>query len=288
MPSEIIQWYPGHMAKTERMIKEMLPEIDFVIEITDARIPFSSANPKLARLTANKPRLNILTKSDLSDPEKNDKWKSHFEKNGKTAIFLDANSGAGVNKIKPACEKLMAEKLEKYRSKGMDGRALRAMITGVPNVGKSSLINRMAGGKRAKVENRPGVTREKQWITTSLGFELLDTPGMLWPKFENQTVGENLALTGAIRDEILDIERMAVILCSRLASLYPEKLSERYKLNCDFSSLQPYELFELIGRKRGFIVSGGEINTERTAVMLLDEFRSGKIGRISLESPDEL
>ncbi len=287
MPSELIQWFPGHMAKTRRMMKEMLPQVDAVIEILDARIPISSKNPELHKIVGNKPVLTLFSKSTLADPDSIARWKRYYEKEGKTCLFIDSASGAGINEIPDKIRGLLSEKLARYENKGMTGKTLRVMIAGIPNVGKSSLINRLAGGKRAKVEDRPGVTRDKQWITTKYGIELLDTPGVLWPKFEDQTVGENLAVTGAIRDEILDQERIAVILCSRLRQKYPALLSERYKLGdmAQYEDMIDYDLFELIGRKRGFLISGGEINTERTAVMLLDEFRGGKIGRMTLEEP---
>ncbi len=275
------------MAKTRRMMKEILPQIDMVIELCDARIPLSSKNPELYKMTGNKPVLTLFAKSALADPASSDRWKKKFTDEGKVCLFTDSSTGIGINSIPDAIKKVMSEKLRRYESKGMTGRQLRVMIAGIPNVGKSSLINRLSGGKRAKVEDRPGVTRDKQWISTDLGFELLDTPGVLWPKFEDQTVGENLALTGAIRDEILDSERMAIILCSKLQKKYPRLLAARYKLPDaeNLAALKDYELFQLIGKKRGFLISGGEIDTERTAVMLLDEFRGGKIGRITLEEP---
>ncbi|MBQ8255160.1 MAG: ribosome biogenesis GTPase YlqF [Clostridia bacterium] len=287
MPSELIQWFPGHMAKTRRMMKEMLPQVDAVIEILDARIPISSKNPELHKIVGNKPVLTLFSKSTLADPESISRWKRYYEKEGKTCLFIDSSSGAGINEIPDKIRGLLSEKLARYENKGMTGKTLRVMIAGIPNVGKSSLINRLAGGKRAKVEDRPGVTRDKQWITTKYGIELLDTPGVLWPKFEDQTVGENLAVTGAIRDEILDQERIAIILCGRLRKKYPELLSARYKLGdmSQYEDMIDYDLFETIGRKRGFLISGGEVNTERTAVMLLDEFRGGKIGRMTLEEP---
>lgn len=287
MPSERIQWFPGHMAKTRRMMKEMLPQVDAVIEILDARIPISSKNPELKMIVGSKPILTLFSKSLLSDPNSTARWKAHYEKEGKRCLFIDSTTGAGISSIPEEIRSLLSEKIERFEKKGMLGRPLRVMIAGIPNVGKSSLINRLAGGKRAKVEDRPGVTRDKQWITTKYGLELLDTPGVLWPKFEDQTVGENLAVTGAIRDEILDTERIAILLCSRLRHKYPELLSARYKLGdvSVFEDDSDYELFERIGRKRGFLIAGGEVNTERTAVMLLDEFRGGKIGRITLEEP---
>lgn len=287
MPSELIQWFPGHMAKTRRMMKEMLPQTDLIIELLDARIPASSKNPELNRLAGNKPVLTLLAKSSLADPAASERWKKHFADEGRTCLFIDSTTGYGINSIAPAVREVMAEKLKRYESKGMTGKNLRVMIAGIPNVGKSSLINRLSGGKHAKVEDRPGVTRDKQWINTGIGLELLDTPGVLWPKFEDQTVGENLAVTGAIRGEILDTERIAVILCERLRDRYPELISARYRLG-DVSQLAGWEIFGLVGRKRGFLISGGEIDTERTAVMLLDEFRGGKIGRITLEEPDTI
>lgn len=287
MPSETIQWYPGHMAKTRRMIREMLPEVDFVIELRDARIPLSSANPDIKKLIGSKPHVIVFTKADLADPETTAQWKHFFMKNGETVSFVDLHDKRTVSELKGSISLLMREKAEKYRAGGMSGRPLRALVSGIPNVGKSTLLNLLAGQKRAKTEDRPGVTRDKQWISAAAnagGFELLDTPGVLWPKFDDQRVGENLALTGAIRDEILDTEKLALILCSRLAETYPEKFCERYKIELTDGMTQ-YEIFEAVARKRGFIIPGGEINTERTAVTLLNEFRDAKIGRISLEAP---
>ncbi len=276
------------MAKTRRMMKEMLPQVDAVIEILDSRIPISSKNPELYKIVGSKPILTLFSKSSIADPNSIARWKKQYESEGRHCLFIDSTTGAGISSIPDEVRKLLSEKLLRYENKGMTGKQLRVMIAGIPNVGKSSLINRLAGGKRAKVEDRPGVTRDKQWINTKYGIELLDTPGVLWPKFEDQLVGENLALTGAIRDEILDSERFAVILVSRLRKKYPEKLSERYKLGDmeQYADMSDYDMFELIGRKRGFLISGGEVNTERTSVMLLDEFRGGKIGRITLEEPN--
>ncbi len=287
MPSEAIQWFPGHMAKTRRLITECLPLVDIVIEIRDARIPESSKNPELARLTENKPRLTVLSKSGLADPEISKKWREYYRSTGISAIFYDCHGGDNLNSIAPAVKEILEEKLDRYESKGMTGRKLKAMIVGIPNVGKSSLINKLAGSGKAKVEDRPGVTRTKQWIPTTIGIDLLDMPGVLWPKFEDKTVGENLAITGAIKDDILDTEHIAILLVGRLRRTAPDKLSARYKLGemSQYEGLQDWELFEVIGKKRGFLISGGEINYERTAAMLLDEFRSAKIGRITLELP---
>ncbi len=289
MPSEMIQWFPGHMAKTKRLIAECLPLVDIVIEIRDARIPESSRNPDLLKLAKDKPRLTILSKSGLADPEKSKLWSEYFKKRGESVIFYDCKGGENMNAIAPAVKNVLAEKLGRYEEKGMTGRKLKAMIVGIPNVGKSSLINKLAGNSKAKVEDRPGVTRTKQWIPTTIGIDLLDMPGVLWPKFEDKTVGENLAMTGAIKDDILDIELLAIKLVGRLRVTAPDKLCERYKLGdmAQYDDLQDFELFEVIGKKRGFLVSGGEIDYERCANMLLDEFRGAKIGRITLELPPE-
>ncbi len=282
MPSEIIQWFPGHMAKTRRMISENLKHVDIILEILDARIPDSSRNPEIKRLTAGKPTLLLLNKASLADPAQSKKWQTALSEGNTKCLLIDCVSGEGMNKIAPAIRELLAEKLARYREKGMT-RNLRAMVLGIPNVGKSSLINKISGNKKAKVENRPGVTKDKQWVSTNIGVELLDMPGILWPKFEERRVGENLALTGAIKDDILDIETLATILCSRLRRLYPELLMARYKLTEIPEEITDWELFLAIGKKRGFLVSGGEINTERTANMLLDEFRGAKLGRITLD-----
>ena len=285
MPSEIIQWFPGHMAKTRREIGENLKNVDFVIELLDARIPKSSENPEISRICGDKPRLTLLSRAALADPKYSKEWKAYFAEKGRPCIFYDCITGEGFSEIMPAARALLAEKIERYREKGMAGRRLRAMIVGIPNVGKSSIINKLSGTKSAKVENRPGVTRQKQWIPTNLGFDLLDTPGVLWPKFDDQKIGENLAVTGAIKDDILDIETIAAILVGRLRELYPDKLTARYKLkegslDEEFTN---FDVLEKIGRARGFLVSGGEIDTERTAKILLEEFRNGKIGRMTLD-----
>ncbi len=285
MPSEIIQWFPGHMAKTRREIGENLKNVDFVIELLDARIPKSSENPEISRICGDKPRLTLLSRAALADPKYSKEWKAYFAEKGRPCIFYDCITGEGFSEIMPAARALLAEKIERYREKGMAGRRLRAMIVGIPNVGKSSIINKLSGTKSAKVENRPGVTRQKQWIPTNMGFDLLDTPGVLWPKFDDQKIGENLAVTGAIKDDILDIETIAAILVGRLRELYPDKLTARYKLkegslDEEFTN---FDVLEKIGRARGFLVSGGEIDTERTAKILLEEFRNGKIGRMTLD-----
>ena len=287
MAQNPIQWFPGHMAKTRRVIKECLPQVDVVIELLDARIPYSSRNPEIEAMIEQKPRITLLTKATLADPDVSRRWADYYNRRGSKTVIIDSVTGYGLDALDAAIKEVMAEKLERYREKGMDGRKLKAMIVGIPNVGKSSLINRLAGGKKAKVENRPGVTLAKQWVPTSVGLDLLDMPGVLWPKFEDDKVGQNLAMTGAIRDQIIDIEEIAMLLCARLMEVAPKAFCERYKLNYDeVCELDGYDLFELVGRKRGFLISGGEINSERTANMLLEEFRSAKIGRISLEKPN--
>ena len=287
MPSDIIQWFPGHMAKTRRLITENLPQVDLVIEVLDARIPYSSKIPELRRLVGQKPVLTILSKSSLADPEAGRIWMDYYKSCGRRAVFTDCVTGFGMDRLAQAVEEMLAEKRERYDAKGMTGRTLKAMIVGIPNVGKSSLINKISGGKKAKVENRPGVTVTKQWVTTQVGLDLLDMPGVLWPKFEDQIVGENLAITGAIKDDIMDMERIAFALVGRLRTLYPELLAERYKLGdlSQYDDLDDWELFHVIGRKRGFLMAGGVVNTERCARAVVDEFRAAKIGRITLERP---
>ncbi len=286
MATNPIQWFPGHMAKTRRMMKECLPEVDLVLELLDARIPRSSRNPEIEKLCLQKPKVTVLTKASLANPALTALWVESYAKNGNVTVAIDSTDSKGIAELSNAVKTVMAEKLARYREKGMATRHLRAMIVGIPNVGKSSLINRLAGGKKAKVEDRPGVTVNKQWVPTSIGLDLLDMPGVLWPKFDDEIVGQNLAMTGAIRDQILDTEEIAMVLCSRLMECAPKEFMSRYKLTEDeVEGLDSYDLFELVGRKRGFLVSGGEINHERTATMLLDEFRGAKIGRITLEKP---
>ena len=285
-----ISWFPGHMAKTNRLISESLKEVDIVIELIDARIPRSSRNPNIAKLTQTKPSLLILTKSSLADSSVTDEWISYYSKNGQNAIAIDSITGEGFSRLVPTIKKILSEKTVKYIEKGMSGRTLKAMFLGIPNVGKSTMINKICGQKKAKVENRPGVTLNKQWINTNIGLTLMDMPGVLWPKFDSKIAGENLSITGAIKDSILDIETIATILCSRLKNRYINLLCDRYKLSkeeidsCEID----YDLLLLIGKKRGFLVSGGEIDSERTASMLLEEFRNNKIGRISLETPEDI
>ncbi len=285
MPSNIIQWFPGHMAKTRRMIQENLTQVDIIFEIIDARIPLSSRNPEITKLVGTKPMLTLLNKTDLADARIVEAWCKHYTKENNACLAIDCVSGKGIDKIPSVVKEMLSEKIERYQSKGMTGKKLRAMVVGIPNVGKSSLINKLSGSKKAKVENRPGVTVDKQWVSTSLGIDLMDMPGVLWPKFDDQKVGENLAMTGAIKDQILDIEEIAMILCGRLSNSYPELLKERYKISDSDLTLDSYDLFEAIGRKRGMLESGGSVNARRTAEMLLNEFRSATIGKITLEKP---
>ena len=290
MPSQTIQWFPGHMAKTRRLISENLKNIDAVIEILDARIPESSRNPEIRRLCDGKPYVILLNKASLADPTVTKLFSERYSNTLTTCIETDCINGYGISKIAPSIRNLCKEKLARYEDKGMTGRSLKAMVVGIPNVGKSSLINRISGNKKAKVENRPGVTLNKQWVSTDIGIMLLDMPGVLWPKFEDKTVGENLAITGAIKDDILDIETIAMTLCRRLRECYPELLCARYKIDSlpSRDELDDYDFLNFIGKKRGFCISGGEIDTERTSNMLIDEFRSGKIGRITLDIPDAM
>lgn len=275
------------MAKTRKVIKECLSQVDIVLELLDARIPYSSKNPETEKIIGNKPKLTVLTKAMLADSTMSAKWANYYESHGQKTVIIDSSYGVGIDALSVAIRDVLAEKLERYKSKGMEGRALKAMIVGIPNVGKSSLINRLAGAKKAKVENRPGVTLSKQWVPTEIGIDLLDMPGVLWPKFEDETVGQNLAITGAIRDAILDTEEIAMVLCTRLMKRAPAEFMSRYKLTYEETEgLDSYDLFRLVGKKRGFLMAGGEINHMRTAEMLLEEFRSAKIGRITLETPD--
>ncbi|MBQ5636622.1 MAG: ribosome biogenesis GTPase YlqF, partial [Selenomonadales bacterium] len=281
-----IQWFPGHMAKTRRLIGENLKYTDIVIELRDARIPYSSKNPEIEKIIGDKPRLILLNKASLADPEINRAWLNYFKEKNEKCLLIDCVSGTGIKDIYPSVCEILSEKMARWSEKGMH-KKVRAMVVGIPNVGKSSFINRIVGSKKAKVEDRPGVTLNKQWVSTNIGLELIDMPGVLWPKFDEKKVGENLAITGAIKDQILDTEELAMLLCGRLRSIAPDAFAQRYKLtDADgWLNLDLYDLFELVGRKRGFLISGGEINHKRTADALLDEFRGGKIGRISLESP---
>ncbi len=279
-----IQWFPGHMTRTKRKIKESIKLIDAVAEIVDARIPMSSRNPDLSEMSNNKPRLILLNKCDMADPKATKRWLGYFEDNGIKAIAVDCKSGTGLKLFIPAVKELLADRIAMLNEKGMGGKALRVMVAGIPNVGKSSFINKIVGGVKAKVEDRPGVTRGNQWFSVQGGIDLLDTPGVLWPKFDDKIVGERLAFTGAIRDNILDIETLAMRLIETLMPMYESNIRERYKLG-DTDGLDSYEILTEIGRKRGMLMGRGEIDTERAAIMLLDEFRAAKFGKITLELP---
>ncbi len=284
--AETIQWFPGHMARTRRKIVESLSQVDAVIEIVDARIPLSSRNPELDSMTGRKPRLVILNKADLADKDTTQRWIAAYRRAGVAALAVDCKSGRGFNNFMPALRDLLRDSIEKWESQGMH-RTIRAMIVGIPNVGKSSFINRLTNGGKAKVEDRPGVTRNNQWFVVE-GAQLLDTPGVLWPKFEDHTVALHLAFTGAIKDQVLDVEEMACELLGVLYASYRALLCDRYKLIEEEMPSDRWELLQLIAKKRGMLVSGGEVNTERAAIMLLDEYRGGKLGNITLESPEEV
>ena len=280
-----IQWFPGHMTKARRMMEENLVLVDAVCEILDARIPGASRNPEIDRLAAGKPRLVILNRIDLADPDVTGRWRQYFEKQGFAILETDAKSGKGVKDFVPAVRRLLADKQREYEAKGQVGRPLRLMIVGIPNVGKSTLINKVAGRKAAIAGDMPGVTRGKHWIHIDAGLDLLDTPGILWPKFESQEVGEMLAITNAIKAEVLDKETLGANFMLRLARMYPEALKERYRIEPD-PELNGFELLEQAAKKRGFLVSRGEYDIERMANTLLNEYHDGKLGRLSLELPD--
>ena len=283
---QTIQWFPGHMTKTKRQIQSSLKLVDAVAEIIDARIPVSSRNPDLAKLVQNKPRVILLNKCDMANQTATKMWIDYFKKQNLVAIPVDCKSGRGLEKFAPAVNTVMSHKIARLKEKGMVNPTIRIMIVGIPNVGKSSFINKMVKKNRAKVEDRPGVTRGNQWYTIAKNLEMLDTPGVLWPKFDDKTVGEHLAFTGAVKDQILDIELLAVRLLDFIKELKPADFITRFKLeNADIENIDSYELLKMIGKKRGMLVSGGEIDTERAAIMLLDEFRSAKLGRITVEMP---
>ena len=288
-----IQWYPGHMTKTRRNMEADLKLVDAVCEIVDARIPFSSRNPDIDAICGQKPRMMILNRIDLADPAATDVWQNYWQAQGMTVVRTDCKSRRGIDRFVPAVRSMLAEKLQRYADKGQTGRALKLMIVGIPNVGKSTFINQIAGRKGAKAENRPGVTRGKQWVTVDSGLLLLDTPGILWPKFDDQSVGMNLAYTGAVKDDILDVETLGCHLMCYLGQHYSDALKGGYKLTAlpereteENDIAYGYRLLEAAGKKRGFLISGGEVDTERMAKILLDEFRSGKLGRFTLELPE--
>ena len=281
-----IQWFPGHMTKAQRMIEENLSMVDAVCEILDARIPYSSRNPDIDRLAGDKPRLVILNRVDLADPQMTAHWRKYFESRGLAILETDAKSGKGVGSFAPAVRRLLKDKLAAYEAKGQVGRPLRVMILGIPNVGKSTFINRVAGRKAAIAGDKPGVTRGKQWINIDQGLDLLDTPGILWPKFDSQEVGEMLAITNAIKADVLDKETLGANFMLRLRELYPKAIEERYKFVPD-PDMNGFELLEQAAKKRGFLISRGEYDIERMANTLLGEYHDGKLGRLTLEAPPD-
>ena len=281
-----IQWYPGHMTKTRRQIEADLKQVDAVCEIVDARIPVSSRNPDIDSICGQKPRIIVLNRMDLADPAATKRWKEYFRKRGMAVLTTDCKSRQGIADFTPAARTACAEKLERDAARGMN-RPLRVMVVGIPNVGKSTLINQISGRKGAKAENRPGVTRGKQWVTVDSGLLLLDTPGILWPKFEDPQVGMMLAFTGAVKEGVIDLEELACRLMELLHKYYPQVLLERYKVEAE-PGTPGYELLEMAGRKRGFLLRGAEVHTERMAKVLMDEFRSGKLGKFTLEMPEDI
>lgn len=280
-----IQWFPGHMAKTRKQISEDIKLVDVIYELLDARIPMSSRNPEIDKIVGDKPRVVLLNKADMADDKINKLWTDYFKKQGTECVLLSCKTGEGIDKIQSVTKTLLAEKNEKRKSRGIVDDSIKAMIVGVPNVGKSTLINKLSGRAGAKTGDRPGVTTGKQWINVKGNFKLLDTPGILWPKFEDEKVGFSLAFTGAIKDEIMDIEELAYKLTDILKELYPDFLNTRYNVKAE--NFEAWDLVEEIGRKRGCIISGGNVDTERASNLIIDEFRQTKIGRISLEKPEE-
>ena len=281
-----IQWYPGHMTKTRRQIEADLKQVDAVCEIVDARIPISSRNPDIDGICGEKPRIIVLNRMDVADPGMTKKWMAYFKGQGMAPIATDCKTRKGINDFQPAVQSVLQEKIQRNAARGMN-RPVRVMIVGIPNVGKSTLINQISGRKGAKAENRPGVTRGKQWVTVDSSLLLLDTPGILWPKFEDPQVGMKLAYTGAVKEDVIDLEELASNLMELLWKYYPQTVRDRYKLDMPEES-PGYTLLEEAGRKRGFLMARGEINTERMARVLLEEYRSGKLGRITLESPEDI
>ncbi len=280
-----LQWFPGHMAKTRRLIKENLKLVDLVIEITDARLPLSSRNPEIDSIVGTKPRITVLNKSDIADSKANEEWLSYFKEKGITAFLADSQSGKGFSALSPAIDGVLKEKFERDANKGIQRHSVRMMIVGIPNVGKSSFINRLSSRNAAKTGDRPGITTAKQWIRIAGKYELLDTPGILWPKFESVEVARRIAFTGGIKDEIMDIEELAFYLIGFLKENYPENIKDRYKLTNEEICLEDWDLVTLIGKKRGCIISGGEVDTFRASSLILDDFRSCRLGKITLEFP---
>ena len=286
MQIENLSWFPGHMTKTKRMIASEIQHMDAVCEILDARIPLSSRNPDVDDLTAGKPRLIVLNRADQADPAQTRRWSQYFRAKGWAVLEANAKGGVGTEKFAAAVRELLRDKLESYAAKGQVGRVVRVMVLGIPNVGKSTFINKVAKRKTAKAEDRPGVTRSKQWVPVDATLELLDTPGILWPKFDDPEVGKRLAFTGAVKDDVLDIEELACYLMDYLAAHYADVLTERYKITVEDGD-SGYDLLEKAGRKRGFLMRGAQVDTERMARILLDEFRGGKLGRFTLETVED-
>ncbi len=283
-----IQWFPGHMTKTKRKIEAQLKLIDAVAILLDARIPYSSCNPDLRSIINNKPRMVVLNKCDMADAAETKRWIAALRQQGITAVALDCKTGNGLKGFIPAVKTVLADKISAWQAKGMKGRTIKVMVAGIPNVGKSSFINRMAGQSRAKVEDRPGVTRGNQWFTVGKGFDLLDTPGVLWPKFNDPAVGEKLAYIGSVKDDVLDTEHLAGRLLEYLRNNFPQSICERYRLNEEeIRSAQGYTILEQVAKNRGMLMAGGAVNTERAAITVLDEFRSAVLGRITLDKAEE-
>ena len=280
-----LQWFPGHMAKTRRLITDSLKLVDVVIELVDARLPLSSRNPEIDKIVGQRPRVLVLNKSDISDNDTNAKWLNYFENQGIATILMDSQSGKGLKNLDAAIDKVLAQKFERERLKGMQRHTVKMMVVGIPNVGKSSFINRLSGRAATKVGDRPGITTAKQWIKVAGRYEILDTPGILWPKFEDPEVAKRIAFTGGIKDEIMDIEELAFYLIGYLRENYPDMLKERFKLTENLDEYEDYDIIELIGKKRGCIISGGNVDTLRAANLILDDFRAARIGKISLETP---
>ena len=287
MQIEGLSWFPGHMTKTKRMIVSEIKNMDAVCEILDARIPISSRNPDIDEMTAGKPRLVVLNRVDQADPAQTKRWAAHFRQKGYAVLEANATGGVGTQQFAAAVRELLKEKLAAYVEKGQIGRTVRVMVLGIPNVGKSTFINKVAKRKTAKAEDRPGVTRTKQWVPVDNTLELLDTPGILWPKFDDTSVGMHLAFTGAIKDDVMDLEELASLLMEYLGRHYADIVSERYKITIEEED-SGYDLLTKAGRKRGFLMRGAEVDTERMARILLDEFRGGKLGRFTLETPEDL
>lgn len=283
-----LQWFPGHMAKTRRLITDHLKLVDVVIELLDARLPLSSRNPEIDKIVGNRPRILVLNKTDIADPEETQKWLGYFTEQNMTAIAVDSQSGKGFSALSAALDRVLKEKIDRDKARGIQKHSIRMMVVGIPNVGKSSFINRLSGRSATRTGDRPGVTTAKQWIRIAGKYELLDTPGILWPKFESVEVARRIAFTGGIKDEIMDVEELACLLLGFLRENYAENLIARFKLAEDvLESMDDYDLLEEIGRKRGCVVSGGSIDTFRAASLVLDEFRAARIGAITLETPED-